>query len=65
MLTFPDIVLAETGVKWGKVLNGLEMLLREEFGLKINKSQTKVMSNSRSGSKNLKILKVRVVEYRI
>lgn len=50
MLMFPDgiVFLAESKVYLGQVLNGIKILLKEEFILKINKSQTKVMKRSRN-----------------
>lgn len=50
MLMFPDgiVFLAESEVYLGQVLNCIKILFREEFRLKINKSQTKVMKRSRN-----------------
>lgn len=49
------VLLMERKPELGNVLYGMEKLLWDEFGLKINKSQTKVMKSSKNefnGSKN-------------
>jgi len=67
MLRFADdlVLLAETPKDLEDMLNGLDRVYREEYGLKINKSKTKVMKSSREDDNvpmNVKIGGVQVDE---